>query len=304
MKNLVITGIILLGISFKADAQQDPQFTQYFDNALFVNPAYAGSKGHLNATAIHREQWAGFSGRPRSTTLNVHSPLKYESIGLGLTAVNDRLGPFNQTMAFADFSYTLRFKNSNAKLSFGVKGGLNCININTSDLLVSDQNDEKLARNTQNHINGNFGLGLYFHTPKFFFGLSSPKILEQSYDGTDKGNIEQRHYYGIIGGVFTLSNSFKLRPYLQAKMTEGAPVSLDASIAGIYADKLWVGVMYRWNAAAGAFVQLLVTPSLKIGLATDIGLKKIRNYNDGTFELMVSYDFFFKKSGNRSPRYF
>ena len=61
-------------MSSGSSAQQDPHFTQYFDNTLFVNPAYAGSKDVLNLTAIHREQWVGFDGRPRSTTFSIHSP--------------------------------------------------------------------------------------------------------------------------------------------------------------------------------------------------------------------------------------
>ena len=96
-------------------AQQDPQFTQYMDNTLFVNPAYAGSGNVLNMTAIHREQWVGMAGRPRSSTFGIHSPLPYESVGVGFTAVNDAIGPMNSTLLYADVSYTLRFKNSESK---------------------------------------------------------------------------------------------------------------------------------------------------------------------------------------------
>jgi type IX secretion system PorP/SprF family membrane protein len=105
-------------------AQQDPHFTQYFDNALFVNPAYAGSTGFLTATGIHREQWVGFDGRPRSSTFSLHSPLSYESIGLGFTAVRDVIGPISQTILYGDFSYSLKL-NEKSKLAFGLKAGMN-----------------------------------------------------------------------------------------------------------------------------------------------------------------------------------
>jgi type IX secretion system PorP/SprF family membrane protein len=65
--------------------QQEAQFTQFTDNQLFVNPAYAGSNGMLNATALHRQQWVGFNGGPQTSTFSFHSPLNYESVGLGLT---------------------------------------------------------------------------------------------------------------------------------------------------------------------------------------------------------------------------
>lgn len=305
MKTIVKFGftVLIMLQGSTAFGQQDPQFTQYFDNTLFVNPAYAGSRGMLNITGIHREQWVGFDGRPRSSTLSIHSPLTYESVGLGLTVVNDQVGPIKQTMFYGDFSYSLRFKHQR-KLCFGVKAGVNMINIGTSTLLTTDAGDPNLMSNVRSNYNPNFGFGWYYHSPRFFIGMSSPKILESSYDGIDKTNPEQRHYFGIIGGVIPLNEAVKLRPTAQLKLTEHAPMSLDASIAAIIHEKLWIGGMYRLNAAFGAFVQVQCTPQFKVGLASDFGTQKLRSYNNGTFELMASYDFVFKKHGVRSPRYF
>ena len=285
-------------------AQQDPHFTQYFDNTLFVNPAYAGSNGALNVTGIHREQWVGFDGRPRSTTLSLHSPLSYESVGLGLTMVNDQVGPLTQTMFYGDFSYTLKFKDKKKKLSFGLKAGANLINVSTAPLITTDASDPKLLSNVRNRVNPNFGLGIYYHTPRFFIGASAPKLIESSYDGISTRNIEQRHYFGIIGGVFPLNSSWKLRPTAQLKLTQNAPMSLDVSAAGIYMDKFWIGANYRLDAALGAFIQYQITDQFRAGFATDFGTQAIRQYNDGTFEIMLSYDFIFNQTGVRSPRYF
>ncbi|MEY4216802.1 MAG: hypothetical protein RLZZ68_1258, partial [Bacteroidota bacterium] len=58
MKKIIILAALFIGNL--VNAQQDPQFTQYFDNFLHVNPAYAGSSGMLSANAIHRQQWVGF----------------------------------------------------------------------------------------------------------------------------------------------------------------------------------------------------------------------------------------------------
>jgi type IX secretion system PorP/SprF family membrane protein len=284
--------------------QQEPQFTQYSDNTLFVNPAYAGSRGVLNLTGIHRQQWTGFEGRPISTTFSAHSPLTYETVGLGLTFINDQSGPIKQTMIYGDFSYTLKFKNGDRKLSFGMKAGMNVISVSTGNLETEVANDPKLLQNVQNNVNPNFGFGIYYHSSRFFIGASSPKLLERGYDGISKSNLERRHYFGIIGGVFPLNDYWKLRPTTQVKITENSPISIDASLAAIYREKIWFGAMYRLNAAFGVFTQFQVTPQFKLGIASDFGTQAIRNYNYGTFEIMMSYDFIFKKQGLRSPRYF
>jgi type IX secretion system PorP/SprF family membrane protein len=300
MKKLV--AIIIGFVWVNSFAQQDPHFTQFFDNTLFINPAYAGSKDVLNITSLHREQWVGFNGRPVSTTLSVHSPLSYKSIGLGITYVNDNVGPVKQNLFYGDFSYSLRFKNK-SKLAFGLKAGLNLINIGSNSLNTTTDADPNLINNIRNQVNPNFGFGVYYHTPKWFIGASTPKLIEQSYDGS-KTNMERRHYFAHVGGVINMGSQWKLRPIAQVKFTPGAPMSLDASVAGIYNERFYIGALYRLDAAIGAFVQFQISPQFKAGFATDFGTQEIRNYNYGTFEVMLSYDFVFKKSGVRSPRYF
>jgi type IX secretion system PorP/SprF family membrane protein len=301
MKNVILT--LSLIVCFSAFSQQEPQFAQYFDNTLFVNPAYAGSKGILNAMALHREQWVGFEGRPRSTTFSIQSPLSYESVGLGLTLVNDVVGPLQQTMVYGDFSYTLKF-SGDRRLSFGLKAGANIINIGTSNLQTAQEGDPIFLQSVYNRVNPNFGLVIYYHTQRFFVGASSPKLVERSYTPNDKTTLEKRHFFGIAGLVFDAGRMWKIRPTTQLKITYGAPLSLDLSVAGIYDDKFYVGAMYRLDAATGVFVQFQLTPQFKAGLAVEFGTQEIRKYNEGTFELMLSFDFVFKKVGVRSPRYF
>lgn len=300
-----ILSVLAVVWQFTAAAQQDIQFTQYMDNTIAVNPAYAGSSGMLSSTLIHREQWVGMDGRPRSTTLNVHSPLNYENVGLGLSIVHDEIGPIQQTMFFVDASYTLRFKNSKGKLAFGIKGGINLLSSRTSQLQTTDEQDPNLLSNIRNQVNPNFGAGIYYHTPKFFVGVSTPRIIEQSY-GTTSFAKEKRHYFFIAGGVFNLTKNevWKLRPTTQLKMTVGAPLSIDASVAAIYRKKLWLGLMYRWADSFGGFVQFQITPQFKAGLAYDQTITELAGYNKGTYEALLSYDFIFKKDGIRSPRYF
>jgi type IX secretion system PorP/SprF family membrane protein len=306
MKNLqIFIAAIMLLASNWLGAQQDVQFTQYMDNTLSINPAYAGSADMLNATLIHREQWVGIEGRPQSTTFNVHSPLSYESMGLGLTVVNDVVGPIQQTMFFVDASYTLRFKNNKSKLSFGLKGGLNMLSARTDELETTQDDDPKFFQNIRNQINPNFGAGVYYHTPKFFLGLSTPRILEH-----DQGNVEgakqQRHYFLIAGGVFNLTKDqrWKLRPTGMLKVTQGAPLSIDLSAAAIYKSKFYLGLAHRFGDSFGAFVQYQVTPQFKAGIAYDQTITELAGFNKGTYEVLLSYDFVFKKDGIRSPRFF
>jgi type IX secretion system PorP/SprF family membrane protein len=216
--------------------------------------------------------------------------------------VSDQIGPLNQNMIYGDFSYSLKFTNQ-SRLSFGIKAGLNVISLNTSTLSTTEQNDPNLIKDVRNQVNPNIGFGVYYRSKNWFVGASTPKLFEQSYDGTGV-NIEQRHLFVNTGAVFALTPSFKLRPVMQAKMTAGAPLSLDLSVAGIFQERYFIGAMYRLSAATGLFFQYQVAPTLRVGIATELGLTAMREFNDGTYEIMLSYDISRKQSGIKSPRYF
>lgn len=301
MKSIIYVCLVALSINQIA-AQQEAHFTQFTDNQLFVNPAYAGSNGMLNATALHREQWVGFAGSPRTSTFSYHAPLSYESVGLGLTAVSDQIGPLNQNMIYGDFSYSLKFSNQ-SRLSFGIKAGLNVISLNTSTLNTTEQGDPNLIQDARNQVNPNIGFGLYYRSKNWFLGASSPKLFQNSYDGTGV-NLEKRHFFINAGTVFDVNSTLKLRPIGQIKFTEGAPMSIDLSMTGIVNQTYFIGAVYRYNAAVGVFLQYQVAPTLRVGIATEIGLTQMRKYNDGTYEIMLSYDISRKLSGIKSPRYF
>lgn len=283
-------------------AQQEPQFTQFNENMLYFNPAYAGSKEALNVTAFHREQWVGFEGRPVTSTVSLNTPLSYKSLGFGLTMVNDHAGIVDQKMAYADISYTLKF-NSKAKLSLGMKGGVNYLSIGSAKYNVSMPNDPNLTQNASSRLNPNFGFGAFFQTNNFFCGFSVPKLVQNTYDGTNV-NSETRHYYTNIGTVLKLNRLWKMRAVAQAKATKGSPVGIDLSLAGIYNDKFILGTTYRLGIECGAYVQFQLGTQLRAGLAYDFGLNAMRSYHTGSFEAMLSYNFSFGKEGVRSPRYF
>jgi len=68
MKKSIITMLVTMVTCFVASAQQDPSFSMYMFNGLFINPAYAGSQEAISMMAIYRQQWVGVDGAPRTLT--------------------------------------------------------------------------------------------------------------------------------------------------------------------------------------------------------------------------------------------
>jgi len=190
MKKAYIILIIAVVLSFISQstnyAQQDAQYTQYMYNTISVNPAYAGSRGVMSITGLHRSQWVGLQGAPRTQTLSLNTPIgENNRVGLGLSIVNDEIGPTDETYFDIDFSYTIPTSDE-GKLSFGLKGGGHLLNVDFDRLSQFDTGDPLFGNgNIDNKFSPNVGVGIYYHTEKFYFGLSAPNLLET--DHFDEG---------------------------------------------------------------------------------------------------------------------
>lgn len=306
MKNLIITSqlIIALLIGTTITAQQEAQFTQYIDNMQYYNPAYVGSSDRMNISAFHRQQWVGIEGAPMTQTLNLHTPLKYESLGLGVSVLNDRIGPLNQTWINADIGYTLKFRRHDGKLSFGMKGGINLVNNRLSELYTPDQGDFLLAENVSNQILPNLGAGVYYHSKHWFAGFSVPRIIESQSGAGELSFNDQRHFYGSLGGYFNVNRMLKIRPSTLIKFTQNSPLAVDLSLAFIFYDRLWLGANYRVQDSGGAYFQYQINDQFKLGYGFDIATSSLFRYNFGTHEVILSYSFIKKGKKITSPRYF
>jgi type IX secretion system PorP/SprF family membrane protein len=287
-------------------AQQDAQYTQYMYNTVSVNPGYAGSRGHMSVGLLHRSQWLGLDGAPTTQTFNVHSPIGYRGVGLGFSIVNDKIGPTSETNFDVDFSYTIPV-STEAKISFGLKGSINLLDIRYSEL-NQYASDQTLQQDISNRLSPNIGAGVYYHTDKFYAGLSVPRFLETSH--FDESSLstakEQMNFYFITGYVWDLNPNLKFKPALLTKLVQGAPLQVDASANFMLNDKLILGAAYRWSAAVSGMVGFNVSEGFLIGIAYDRETTDLGNtsFNDGSFEIVLRYDFIKTKGNLKSPRFF
>lgn len=309
MKKIFITIVFAIS-SVLIFAQQDAMYSHYMFNTLSVNPGYAGSRDALTVTGLHRSQWVGFDGAPTTQTLTLHTPIYNEYMGVGLSVVNDKIGPVNMTSFYGDYAYKIQV-NEKGKLAFGLKAGLNIRRAELTDLELNDMNDQSFISNEESQLLPNFGFGMYYSTDRYYVGLSTPKLLKNDYQtndvsgGTDFGS-EERHYFLIGGAVFDINKDFKAKPTTLIKMTNGAPIELDLTAAVLYRDRVWGGLMFRSGDAVGLLIGVHLENQLSIGYSYDWSYgNRTFKYNGGSHEIMLMYDLIYTdKAKVRSPRYF
>ena len=306
MKRLKIIGALLALVSFSAHAQQDAQFTQYMYNTVNINPAYAGSRGALSIFGLHRSQWVGLDGAPQTNAFSVNTPLGESKLGLGVSFVNDKLGIMDENTISVDLSYTLDLNNRGSKLSFGMKGSANLLNVEYSKLLTYNPNDPNFQKDIESQFTPNIGAGIYWHTNKSYLGFSVPNFLETTrYDDNIQSTMQQRlNYYFMGGHVFELNPTLKFKPAFLLKAVNGAPLQADLTANFLINDKFTVGGAYRWDAAWSALVGFQVTDGLFIGYSYDGETTKLANYSNGSHEVFLRFELFNKYRRVNSPRFF
>jgi type IX secretion system PorP/SprF family membrane protein len=297
---------MLIGLSFLGISQQDPVFTQYMNNLLTIQPAYAGISGALNITGISRAQWVGWEGAPNTNSLTASSPIRGLNVSVGLSIINDKWGPIRQNGVYADYAYRIQV-NQNQYVSFGLKVGFNVYQAYLTDLVINDPNDPVFAYDVNFKFLPNMGVGFLWHSDRFFIGASAPKILKNRIQSQNTENVyrEVLHFYGMGGYVFYLNEVLKFKPTVLYRWAERTPSFFDISGSFLLYDRVWVGATYRVSNSYGLIFQFNVNNQLKFGYSYDQTTFHPTQVNAGTHEFLISYDFVTsRRSRQVAPRYF
>lgn len=302
MKTRVLIFVLILTAS-AGFAQQDAQFTQYMYNTININPAYAGSRGVMSIFGLHRTQWVGLDGAPVTNAASMNTPINGSNLGVGLSFINDRIGPTVENTISADISYTIQTSET-FKLSFGVKATGNFFNLDVSQLNPEQANDPSLVN--FNKFSPNIGTGLYWHSDKTYLGLSVPNFIQTNrYDSDNVAIFRERiNYYFIAGHVFDINPEIKFKPALLTKIVTGSPLQVDASANFMFFEKFVIGGAYRWDAAVSALAGFQVTDQLYIGYGYDLETTRLRTYNSGSHEVFLRFELFSNYNKMTSPRFF
>ena len=290
-------------MSLEVCSQQDSQYTQYIYNTMSVNSAYTGQRDVLSYTGLYRTQWVGIDGAPKTLTFGIHSPLKNENLGMGISIVSDQLGPIREDYINLNFSYTIRL-NRSTELSFGLKGGLHNL---SSDFSRGNsfQNTDVAFNENISLFSPTIGAGLYLHSTRGYLGLSAPNFLTTEHYNDYKESLasERLHLFLIGGYVFNIDNDIKLKPAFLIKAVSGAPLIADLSINAMFNNRFVFGLAYRWDDSLSGLTGLQVNKTLFIGYAYDYNTSIGNKYTGGTHEVMLRFEL---QQINKilSPRFF
>jgi len=286
-----------------------PVYSQYLQNGLVINPAYAGTRGVLSTFMSYRMQWMGTKGSPLLQSLSLHTPMKDDKVALGLLAQFMQYGATKSTSIYADYAYNIRLRTG--KISFGLKVGTDISNTDYTGLLLTEANDPVFTANDKPYVLPNTGAGVYYFNDRLFAGLAIPAFL--SYRRTGSGSTQLYHsfreYDFVIsaGGLIDITPLVRLKPsilidYSFQRTRKLSQLDLNANV--IIADLIWAG--FSWRTSEQVIVgiaQVQINPQLLLGLSYDYPVGRMNSFSKGSSEFIIRYEFGYKVSAS-NPRYF
>lgn len=306
----VIAVVISLFIQVnKASAQQSAMFSQYMFNTLAFNPAYAGSRNVVAATALYRNQWVGIEGAPKTTTFTVDAPFAQDRVGLGMQIISDKLGITTTTGASLSAAY--RIPMNTGAFAFGMEGSFSQYHAGYTDVILDPSGPvgDPGFRNNVTKFLANASAGAYYSSDRFYAGLSLKELIPNrlTNDSIPASGITARqtaHAFLATGYVFPLDDDFNLKTSMLIKGVRGAPVQADVNATLWIKDIFAVGAEYRTSADISFLAELRMTSQVRIGYAYDRSTTTLRTFNSGSHEFMIRYEFSFDRDKILSPRYF
>jgi type IX secretion system PorP/SprF family membrane protein len=278
-------------------AQLVPVSDHYILNPLTINPAYAGSRGALNIAAFYRRQWVGMPGAPETITFSADAPLFNSKLGLGLIIVSDKVGVTKGNSFNSNYSYKINI--GNGILSFGLGAGVIATNTNWSRLVVLDPGDEFALTGSRVYIVPDFSFGVYYNNLKYFAGFSIPELTGYKFDLNKNKyslniNTGQYLYMFNTGYEFDIAPRTKFFPSTLITYSPEGKLLYDINSHFSFFNRFWIGGSYHSSGSVTGLFQLSVNNQLKVAYSYYFDFSELRQYNNGSHEIMLRYEFRYK----------
>ncbi len=286
-----ILAVIVFMINHQVFYGQDDLVTsQYMQNQLMVNPAYAGVRNSLSIHAMSRQQWLGIEGAPSTYALSVHSPLNKRMASLGGSILNYQSGPLMHNQLSFVYSYLLKI-NYQMFISLGVSAGAHHHSVGLSSLTVIDNNDPSFVGEASNNFSPNFGVGTFLYSPDFYLGVSVPQLLNSEFKDDSGGIIYQqfRTLYLSSGYSIGIGKDVYIKPSIMSRIRQEVSSSHDVNLQFLYKNMFWLGASYRINTAAAALLNVQVSKNLAVCYSYDFPLGS-NNVGFGSHEISLTID--------------
>jgi len=304
---LVAIAFLLMSLGPKAFAQ-DPAFTQFYANPMYLNPAMAGSANCPRVSMNYRNQWPNLKGAFVTSGISIDQNIENIHGGLGLMVINDNQGEgaLTSTRASAIYSYQLQVTKKLTVLT-GFETSYHQRYLDKSKLVFGDQIDpyagivyeteEQLDKIAPNISFVDFSMGFMAFTKQYFFGYALHHLTEpeQAFITEAKLPMSMTIHAGanipvgqgrsmglVMDGPFITPN------FMYQSQAGAEQINIGASLTN---ESISGGVYYRSNMNNSDAILLVVgyqKDAYRFGYSYDYTVSELSGLSGGAHELSLT----------------
>ncbi len=286
----------------KASAQ-DPAFTQFYANPLYLNPALAGTNKCPRVVMNYRNQWPALTGNFVTMSASYDQYVPVISGGLGFYVMNDNAGQgtLNSFNINAIYSYQLNITDDISMVA-GFQATYFQRSLDWSQLTFGDQIDPRrgFIYNTQDTPRGgtvdnvDFSSGLVVFSETFYGGVAVHHLFEPNESLIVAESPLERKYTVHAGATIPINKDVKgnSETTISPNVLYQRQYDFEQINLGVYIKKgpLIGGLWYRFD---DSFIVLagVETERIKVGYSYDLTTSRLTTKTAGSHELSLALKF-------------
>ncbi len=315
LKHLIALSIILTFC--QTTKAQDAEFSQFLNNPLHLNPAFAGVGIGPRFIANFRNEWPALGQAYTTYSISYDQDIDKLNGGIGFSALSDQQGNglYSQLQFTGFYSYQFNM-NKNYAVKAGFSASYSQLRINFDNYIFTDMINPGTVTVTsstgenipliQSKGNADFGAGFLLYSKKLFFGLGVKHLTQPniSFYNQEKSNLPARFavHFGYEFKKNKRSKSFFTPNILYVQQGRFKQLNLGA-MTGLGA--LIVGMNYRHtfsNPDALILIAGVKKGVFKLAYSYDITTSGLKGRSGGTHEISIALNFGDQKSAEKRRR--
>jgi type IX secretion system PorP/SprF family membrane protein len=296
---------------------QDPQFSQFYSNPLYLAPSFAGLSGQTRIGMNYRLQWPNMPGAYNTCSVSVDHAINSFNSGIGLFVMKDKAGSGNLSLSNISLQYAYSIKlNEYWRCIPGVTFSYLQRSIDYQKLVWRDQitthgtssiSSETLPMENVNDLD--FGTSVMAYSDKYWFGVSADHILQPDQSFYLVENAAKEYgvipvKYSVFGGTKLINKGRLYRPLdtsLQLAFLFRKQKSYKQLDMGLYwyNNPFVLGFWYRGipvikpfpNQDSFSILAGYKNDQFSIGYSYDFTISKLLGSTGGAHEVSISYSF-------------
>ena len=293
MKHVFYISILYL-LPISAFSQQLPQYTQWSQHQMTMNPAHAGIKNCLEVHSLYRMQWVGFDGAPKSGFLTLSAPIQtkrkqYLSArqGIGFRFESDRIGQFNTNRFNLAYSGHFNFSRDN-RLSLGIYGGVIQMGFDPSNSTTLYP-DPSVVREGS-FIAPDASFGAWWNGENYYIGLTLQQLIPYKWSSPGDDSKFRFHPSFNMGYRLRVNDKVSILPAALVRIPPRGPLSVDLQAMVDFSNKINTGIGFRNGDALLFFAGFKLNQRFSVNYSFDMTISDIRLGSSNTHELSITFN--------------